>query len=186
MAARLVPRGRWSTGLSWGTKVLVPPDGVWRLRCSPLEMRKLRLRGSFWWGGWDPPKLSPGERTRTAGQLRSPSLGTRKGREAGAGLARGGGDWVGGAPQTPPPSAGAVRASPKSARPRWARRTCRHNPRAPQSPACPGVYGATPLRRPAGPTPRPEPAPRPGKGAVGPAGRGRREAGRRDPGTTGS
>lgn len=35
--------------------------------------------------GWDPPKLSPGERTRTAGQLRSPSLGTGKGRRGGRG-----------------------------------------------------------------------------------------------------
>lgn len=60
MAARLVPRGRWSTGLSWGTKVLVPPDGVWRLRCSPLEMRKLRLRGSFWWGGGTPRSCRQG------------------------------------------------------------------------------------------------------------------------------
>lgn len=89
---------------------------------------------------------------------------------------------MGGAPQTPPPPTSAVRASPKSARPRWARRTERHSPRAPPSPACPGVYGATPLRRPAGPTPRPEPAPRPGKGAVGPAGRdaGRRAGGDRE------
>ncbi|KAK2505783.1 hypothetical protein MC885_002463, partial [Smutsia gigantea] len=45
-----------------------------------------------------------------------------------------------------------------SARPRWAQRTERHSHRA--RPA--RVYGATPLRRPAGPTPRPEPALRPG------------------------
>lgn len=167
-----------------------PPGGVWRLRGSPVGAGKLRLRGSHSGGkGAGPPKLPWGERTRTPGQLGSPWLGTPypvKGRR--------GWRWAGpkgrrlggrGSADTAPACQRGPRVS-KSARPRWARRTERHRTRAPPSPACPGVYGATPLRRPAGPTPRPEPALRPGKGAVGPACRGRLEAGRRGQGTPGS
>ncbi|KAI5256933.1 Atypical Chemokine Receptor 1 [Manis pentadactyla] len=102
-----------------------------------------------------------GERTRTRGQSRTPLLGSltsEKAGGAGAGLVGdggGGGDSGAGLPM-PRPCQRCPRFS-KSARPRWAQRTERHSHRA--RPA--RVYGATPLRRPAGPTPRPEPALRP-------------------------
>lgn len=95
------------------------------------------------------------------------SLTSEKAGGAGAGLV--GGRRLGGAGLPMPRPCQRCPRFSKSARPRWAQRTERHSHRA--RPA--RVYGATPLRRPAGPTPRPEPALLPGNEAVGPAGRGR-------------
>lgn len=95
VVARLVPRGCWSTGFSWGRKVLFPPFGVWRLRCSPLEMGKLQLRGSHSGGrGAGPPKLPWAERTRAPGRLKSSLAGNPLPQQRPERLARG---WTEGA-----------------------------------------------------------------------------------------
>jgi hypothetical protein len=117
-----------------------------------------------WRRGGDSDMQGPGQRS---------GGGRESGRGALAGAGRGrGGVAVGVANAGPAPAAGAVRGllvceAAEGAESRASQ---------PARPARPGVYGATPLRQLAGPTPRPEPVPPPGNRAGGPAFRERLEA----------
>lgn len=106
-------------------------------------------------GGWTLQAAAGGEGSAPPGRPGSPRRGSPypgKDRGGGAGPARGGGDWVGGAPQTPPPPASAVRASP-SLRGRGGRGEPSATARAPRrARPAPGSMGP-PLRA-ARPAPR--------------------------------
>lgn len=96
VVARLVPRGCWSTGFSWGRKVLFPPFGVWTPVFPSRDGEAPAPRFSFWWEGGRTPEAAVGGEDSGTGEAqefprREPPT-TAKAGEAGAGLDRGGGD----------------------------------------------------------------------------------------------